>query len=68
MGLRQFGNMGRIKLDPPADLRELVTLAVEIEEGTERSRLTKPQIVDVSAFTHILSFVILNVYIKTFSV
>lgn len=36
-----------MKLDPPPDLRELITLAVEVEEGTKKSRLSKPQIVDV---------------------
>ncbi|KAI0938628.1 hypothetical protein AcW1_001690 [Taiwanofungus camphoratus] len=46
LGLRQFGNMSRLQLQPPPALRTLVTLAVDAEEGVERSRMTKPQIVD----------------------
>ncbi|THH13620.1 hypothetical protein EW146_g6622 [Bondarzewia mesenterica] len=46
LGLRQFGDLQRFKLNPPPSLRALVTLAVEAEEGTEQSKLTKPQIVD----------------------
>lgn len=47
--------MGRVKLDPPADLRDLVALAVEVEKGTERSHLTKPQIADVGILCCVLS-------------
>ncbi|KAI0252858.1 DNA mismatch repair protein [Lactifluus subvellereus] len=52
LGLRQFGNLPRLKLDPPAPLRPLITLAVDTEQNTELSKLTKPQIVD--SITHIL--------------
>ncbi|KAI0264750.1 DNA mismatch repair protein MutL [Gloeopeniophorella convolvens] len=52
LGLRQFGNFARLKLDPPAPLRALLTLAVEAEQDTEQSKLTKPQIVD--SIAHIL--------------
>ncbi|KAI0293990.1 hypothetical protein BC826DRAFT_1013643 [Russula brevipes] len=52
LGLRQFGNFPRLKLDPPAPLRPLITLAVNAEENTELSKLTKPQIVD--SIAHIL--------------
>ncbi len=47
LGLRQFGNFARLKLDPPAPLRALLTLAVDAEQNTELSKLSKPQIVDV---------------------
>jgi len=50
LGLRQFGNFPRLKLDPPAPLRPLITLAVNAEENTELSNLTKPQIVDSIAY------------------
>ncbi|PCH44902.1 DNA mismatch repair protein MutL [Wolfiporia cocos MD-104 SS10] len=46
LGLRQFGNICRIKLDPPPPLKDLVKLAVDVEEGIERSSLSRPQIVD----------------------
>ncbi|KAJ7839580.1 histidine kinase-like ATPase [Mycena olivaceomarginata] len=46
LGLRQFGNFSRLKLQPPPPLRTLIEIAVELEETTEESGLTKPQIVD----------------------
>ncbi|KAF7350452.1 DNA-mis-repair domain-containing protein [Mycena venus] len=46
LGLRQFGNFSRLKLQPPPSLRTLIEIAVELEETTEESGLTKPQIVD----------------------
>ncbi|KAI0076514.1 DNA mismatch repair protein MutL [Panus rudis PR-1116 ss-1] len=46
LGLRQFGNFNRIRLEPPPPIRTLVTLAVDAEEGAGRGKLTKPQIVD----------------------
>ncbi|KAJ7755378.1 histidine kinase-like ATPase [Mycena maculata] len=46
LGLRQFGDFSRLKLQPPPPLRTLVEIAVELEETTEESGLTKPQIVD----------------------
>ncbi|KAI9432999.1 DNA mismatch repair protein MutL [Lactarius indigo] len=52
LGLRQFGNFARLKLDPPAPLSPLIKLAVDAEKNTDLSRLTKPQIVD--SITHIL--------------
>jgi len=51
LGLRQFGNFPRLKLDPPAPLRPLITLAVDAEENTDLSKLSKPQIVDVELNT-----------------
>jgi DNA mismatch repair protein MLH1 len=47
LGLRQFGNFNWLKLEPPPPLRAMVKLAVDAEEGTKHSRLTRPQIVDV---------------------
>ena len=47
LGLRQFGNYHRIKLDPAPALRTLVRLAVNAEEGTNNSTLSKAEIVDV---------------------
>ncbi|KAJ7336310.1 histidine kinase-like ATPase [Mycena albidolilacea] len=46
LGLRQFGNFSRLKLQPPPPLRTLIEIAIELEETTEESGLTKPQIVD----------------------
>lgn len=47
LGLLQFGNMNRIKLDPPPPLHTLVKLAVDAEDTT-KSSLSKDEIVDVS--------------------
>ncbi|KAN0111788.1 hypothetical protein V8E52_008168 [Russula decolorans] len=52
LGLRQFGNFTRLKLEPPAPLRALITMAVDAEQNTELSKLSKPQIVD--SIEHIL--------------
>ncbi|KAH7922709.1 DNA mismatch repair protein MutL [Leucogyrophana mollusca] len=46
LALRQFGDYSRLKLDPPPPLRTLVKLAVDVEEGTENSRMSKSEIVD----------------------
>ncbi|KAG6873882.1 hypothetical protein C0995_009661 [Termitomyces sp. Mi166 len=46
LGVRQFGNFSRMKLDPPPSLRTLVEIAVKAEESTKNSKLTKSQIVD----------------------
>ncbi|KAJ7057880.1 histidine kinase-like ATPase [Mycena amicta] len=46
LGLRQFGNFNRLKLQPPPPLRKLIEIAVELEETTEESGLTKPEIVE----------------------
>lgn len=47
LALLQFGDYGRLKLDPPPSLRVLVKLAIEVEEGTERSGMSKDEIVNV---------------------
>ncbi|KIM85752.1 hypothetical protein PILCRDRAFT_816958 [Piloderma croceum F 1598] len=46
LGLRQFGDYSRLKLEPPPPLRAMVKLAVDAEEGTKNSRLSKDRIVD----------------------
>ncbi|KAF8886529.1 DNA mismatch repair protein MutL [Infundibulicybe gibba] len=46
LGLRQFGDFSRLKLEPPPPLQKLVEIAVEAEPSTEQSSLTKKQIVD----------------------
>ncbi|CAK5272270.1 unnamed protein product [Mycena citricolor] len=44
LGLRQFGNFNRLKLDPPPPLRTLIEIAVEVED-TSASELSKVEIV-----------------------
>nr|VWO95988.1 Di/tri peptide transporter 2 [Ganoderma boninense] len=45
LGLRQFGNFSRIRLDPAPDMRTLVALAVDAEEAVEESGLSKQEVV-----------------------
>lgn len=47
LGLRQFGNFSRIRLEPPPSLRKLISLAVDAEEAVKKSGLDTNQIVDV---------------------
>ncbi|KAF4581677.1 DNA mismatch repair protein [Pleurotus pulmonarius] len=46
LGLRQFGDLSRMKLQPPPSLRSLLQIAVNAEPSTKQSKLTKDQIVD----------------------
>ncbi|KAF8589138.1 DNA mismatch repair protein MutL [Ramaria rubella] len=46
LALRQFGNFGRFKLEPPAPLRRLISLAVENEDEIERHGLKKDQVTE----------------------
>ncbi|RDX54602.1 DNA binding protein [Lentinus brumalis] len=46
LGLRQFGNFSRIRLDPPPDLRTLVALAVDAEAGVAENGLNAEDVVD----------------------
>lgn len=39
MGLRQFGDFKRLKLEPPPNVRELIELAVGVEEGVKKAGL-----------------------------
>jgi len=47
LGIRQFGDFSRIKLKPPPSLRSLLEIAVEADETTLKSQLSKTEIVDV---------------------
>ncbi|KAN0085797.1 hypothetical protein V8E55_006931 [Tylopilus felleus] len=51
LALMQFGSYRRLKLDPPPPLRTLLKLAVDAEPGTEKSGLSKNEIVDRIAKT-----------------
>ncbi|KAF8548260.1 DNA mismatch repair protein MutL [Imleria badia] len=51
LALMQFGSYRRLKLDPPPPLRTLIKLAVDAEPGTEKSGLSKNEIVDRIAKT-----------------
>ncbi|EIW55636.1 DNA mismatch repair protein MutL [Trametes versicolor FP-101664 SS1] len=46
LGLRQFGDLPRIRLDPAPELRTLVALAVDAEEGIAKSGMSKDAVVD----------------------
>ncbi|KAJ3999593.1 histidine kinase-like ATPase [Lentinula boryana] len=46
LGLRQFGDLSRLKLEPPPSLRVLVKIAVDAEEISEETTLSKSDIVD----------------------
>ncbi|CDO70633.1 hypothetical protein BN946_scf184748.g31 [Trametes cinnabarina] len=46
LGLRQFGDFSRIRLDPAPQLRMLVALAVDAEEGIEQAGLAKEAVTD----------------------
>lgn len=61
LGLRQFGDFSRIKLDPPPSLREMIEIAVDAE-NTDSSNLSKSQIVDVSSFSLIHSYIINKIH------
>jgi len=44
-----------MKLEPAPSLRNLVEIAVEAEDSTKNSNLTKPQIVEVALLSQVLS-------------
>ncbi|KAH7882438.1 histidine kinase-like ATPase [Phlebopus sp. FC_14] len=46
LALMQFGDYSRVKLEPPPPLRTLLKLAVDAEPDTERSGLSKNEIVE----------------------
>nr|ATV82123.2 DNA mismatch protein [Strobilurus tenacellus] len=46
LGLRQFGNMSKLKLEPPPPLKALVTIAVQAEQLPDKTPLNKDQIID----------------------
>ncbi|KAI0032604.1 DNA mismatch repair protein MutL [Vararia minispora EC-137] len=49
LGLRQFGNLPRLRLDPPPPLRELIALAIEAEEHSDKSGMSKNELVEAIA-------------------
>ncbi|KAF8624965.1 hypothetical protein AX15_005607 [Amanita polypyramis BW_CC] len=46
LGLRQFGDISRLRLQPPPPLRSLIEIAVQAEDSTKDSHLSKVQIID----------------------
>ncbi|KAF8067775.1 hypothetical protein FPV67DRAFT_1764987, partial [Lyophyllum atratum] len=46
LGLRQFGDFSKLKLEPSPPLRTLVEIAVNAEDSTSTSTMSKSQIVD----------------------
>lgn len=48
LGLRQFGAFSQMRLEPPPDLRDLLEIAVEHEEGIEENGLDPGKVVQVS--------------------
>ena len=48
IALRQFGDFKRLKLEPPPSIRELVELAVNVDEGIEEAGLDPDSVVNVS--------------------
>lgn len=55
LGLRQFGDFSRLKLEPPPPLRIMVEIALDVEDSTH-SRLSKVQIVDVRLRCYSVSY------------
>ena len=47
LGLRQFGDFSRIKLDPPPSLRSMEEIAVNADDTTISSHLSRNQIAEV---------------------
>ena len=50
LGLRQFGDISRLRLEPPPPLRLLVEIAVQAEDSIKGVSLNKAQIVDVRQY------------------
>lgn len=48
LGLQQFGGIGRLKLEPPPLLSELITIAAEAESDIVAAGLSVEQVVRVS--------------------
>ncbi|PFH48093.1 hypothetical protein AMATHDRAFT_6132 [Amanita thiersii Skay4041] len=46
LGWRQFGDFSRLKLEPPPPIRTMVEIAVQAEESTKDSQMTKAEITD----------------------
>ena len=50
LGLRQFGDFKRLKLEPPPSIQELVELAVSVEEGIKEAGLDPDAVAGVREF------------------
>ena len=48
LGLRQFNNFAKFRLEPSPPLRKLISIAVDAEDGISRTKLTKDQVTEVS--------------------
>ncbi|KAF9652282.1 DNA binding protein [Thelephora ganbajun] len=46
LGLRQFSNFAKFKLEPAPPLRKLISIAVDAEDGISRTKLTKEQVTE----------------------
>lgn len=52
LGLRQFNNFAKFRLEPAPPLRKLISIAVDAEDGISRAKLTKEQATEVSGRFH----------------
>jgi DNA mismatch repair protein MLH1 len=50
LGLRQFANLPRLKLEPAPSLRALISLGVEAEEHWEKAGMSQTELVEVRRF------------------
>ena len=66
LGLRQFGDFSRLKLEPPPPLRTMVEIALDVEDSTH-SRLSKVQIVDVRLRRYLVSYKFLFLLLSSVS-
>lgn len=48
LGARQFGDFGKLHLDPPPSIRSLLELSVTCENGISEAGLTVESVIDVS--------------------
>lgn len=55
LGLRQFGTFDRMRLEPAPSLRDLLTLAVEHEEGIAENGLDPGSVVQVCRAKYVKS-------------
>ena len=52
LGLRQFNNFAKFRLEPAPPLRKLVSIAVDAEDGISKTKLTKEQVTEVGTRVH----------------
>ena len=48
LGLRQFNSFAKFRLEPAPPLRQLISIAVDAEDGISRTKLTEEQATEVS--------------------